>query len=170
MNLNHEQNVKESVIGLINKIFRDPRFFRPRFLILFSAAVSLITIFYNSVLFSCELALFQNGFLVYITTLILLATSKLLDRSERIKLGVPLAAILGTLYASITLSISNIQYYFFGFRERAFLAKGLITPQITIRILEAELGSQIYILLILVLISAFAGFLASITRHKKLSE
>jgi hypothetical protein len=168
MNSDHEQNAKETIMSLTHKIFNDPTFFRLRFLILFSAGISLVTIIYNGVLFSCGLYLLQNGFLVYITTLLLLYASKLFDRSKRIKLGVPISFILGIFYGSVTLLVDNIQYYFFGFRERAFSAMGLVAPQTTIRTLWVEIGSQLVLLSILVLISTFAGFLASITNQKKI--
>jgi hypothetical protein len=166
--MNHEQNAKETITGLINKIFKFPTFRKVRFTIIITIAISFITIFYNSVLFSCQLILLQNVLLIYATILMLFSAGKIFDRSERIKLGVSVAAILGTIYASITLLISNIQYYFLGFRERAFLVKGLVAPPTTIQTLWIELSSQIYLLLILVLVSAFVGFLASVTRQRKM--
>lgn len=160
----------ETFTSLTNKIFNDPLYLRLRYFILFSAGLGCITIFYHNILFSCGLYLLQNGVLVYITTFIILSASKIIDRSERIKLGTLIAVFLGTLYAGCTLIASNIQYYFFGFRERGFLERGLIVPQITIRTLWVELGSQIVFLLILILISLFAGFLASATNPTKIQE
>lgn len=166
--MSYEQNKKETFADLMNKIFKSPNFRNLRLMIIVTAAISFITVFYNNVLFSCQLILLQNAVLVYMTVLMLLYAGKISDRSERIKLGVSVAAILGTIYASITLLISNVQYYFFGFRERAFLAKGLVAPPITLQTLQIELSSQIYLLLIFVLSSLFAGFLASITRQRKM--
>jgi hypothetical protein len=170
MNLNHEQEIKETVMSLINKIFKDPRFFKLRLMIIFSVAISFITIFYNNMLFSCQLYLLQNVLLVYLIILMLFSLCKISDRSDRIKLGVSLATIFGGLYAGITLLIDNIQYYFFGFRERAFAANGLIASQANRQIFLAQLGSQLVLWLILILISRFAGFLASITRQRVISK
>jgi hypothetical protein len=170
MNLNNAQNPKESVMSLLNKIIKDPHFFRARFTIIFSIAISFVTIFYNNVLFSCQLSLLQNALLVYITTLMLLSISNIPDRSERIKLGISIATILGAFYAGITLLIGIVQYDFFGFREQVFSATGLVAPQITVQTFLTALGSQIILWLMLILISAFAGFLASITNLNKISR
>lgn len=170
MDSNRKKSNIETFASLTNKIFNDSRYLRLRYFILFSAGLSCVTIVYHTVLFSCGLYLLQNGVLVYIATFLVLSVGKIIDRPERIKLGILVAVVLGTLYAGITLIISNIQYYFFGFRERGFLERGLVAPETTIRTLWIELGSQIFFLLILVLISLFAGFLASVTNPTKIQE
>jgi hypothetical protein len=90
------------------------------------------------------------------------------DRSERIKLGVSIATILGAFYAGVTLLIGIIQYNFFGFRDHVFSASGLVAPPITVQTFLTGLGSQITLWLMLILISVFAGFLASITNLGKI--
>jgi hypothetical protein len=166
----YEQKSKETVVGLLNKIFKDSRFSKLKFIIFFSIGISFITLFYDGLLFSCQLSILQNAFLVFISTRLLFSAAKISDPSERIKLGVPIAAILGATYGGVTLLIGVIQYYFFGDHDRIFSTIGLASPQMTSQLLLAGLASQIIIWLLLTLISMFVGFLASITPHRKLSD
>jgi hypothetical protein len=170
LNPNHSQYSEETILMLLRKIFSEPRFLKIKLIILTSGILSLITIFYNSILFSCQLALIQNALLVYIVTSMLFSINKMQGRGKRIKLGVPIAAVFGAFPASITILLSNIQYYFFGFRDLAYSAKGLVAPPITSQMLLVELGSQIGSWLMLIAISAIAGFIASIVGSKNQSN
>jgi hypothetical protein len=155
------------MLTLLLKIFSEPKYFKIKLIILVSGLLSFVTIFYNSILFSCQLALIQNALLVFIAISILFSINKLQDRGKRIKLGVPIAAVLGAFPASITILLSNIQYYFFGFRNLAYSTKGFVAPLITGQMLLVELGSQVGSWLMLIAISGFAGFIASIVVSKE---
>jgi len=170
MSLNNIQNPKETVANLLKKIFKISTFFRIRLTIFFSLAICFTTIFYNNIVFSCISSLLQNVLLVYITILMLFSVSKISDSSERIKLGVPIATILGALYSGLTLLIGIIQYDFFGFRDRVFVGSNLVAPQITTQTILVGLASQIVLWFILTLISAGTGFLASIIYKRNISN
>jgi len=151
---------------VLKKLFSGDTFFFIRILIVLSLLSGLVDIFYKSYLFSCQLSVVQNILLPLVDTRLILYVLRFPSDKKLSILGIKLGVFIGGISAFVTLFVNNIQYYFGGDRSVAFLLKQQPVPPITPSILLAELSSQVFLWLFLVIVSAVAGLMATIKLRK----
>lgn len=143
------------------KLLTEAKYIWIRFITLIAISLSFITIFYNSISFSCILSLIQNFFLVILATKELLRLTSFSSRLQRLKSGSILGLLIGAAAAFTNLTISNIRYYFLGYRELAYTVKNQAIPSITSQNVLIGLWSDLFIFCILVSMSLFAGLIVA---------
>jgi hypothetical protein len=169
--ISQEKAVSNFKLGSIyREILYKREFLWIRVLVIVAALSCFITFFYKNIPFSCQLSFIQNLLLPFFATSLFLSKKRFLSFLDRIKIGVLLGASFGAITATLTTAISNIDYYFLGVRGEAFVASNQPVPPFNLSTLWAELGSQVCIWLLLILISAFSGFIAALIPFKENPE
>ena len=153
--------------NLIRRVLSDSNFSRVRFLVAASIVMSLLPIFYNNLVLSCIMAIVQNVVLVYMANREYLKILDITVQVSRMRQGAMFGSFMGSISATISIVLSNIQFYFLGFREIAYSAGGDSIPPLSIEILWAELGSQLIIWCFLVLLSAGVGLVSAAISNPK---
>jgi Mg/Co/Ni transporter MgtE len=146
---------------LIKMVIKERRFLGTRIMIGLLASSSMITIFYNTITFSCWLSIIQNVVITFIITALTVSHFGIADLGTRLKRGWWTACIIGAFPATFLVLISNIQYYL-DKRIIAYQISGDPLPPLTVSILWAGIGSQIIAWIMLVTISGMVGLLAAV--------
>jgi hypothetical protein len=151
---------------VLKKLFLRGEFFSIRILILLSLLSGLVTLLYRSYTFSCQLSIVQNILLPFVETKVVLRALRFPEDKRLSILGIKLGIFIGGVSAFVTLLVSNLQYYFGGDREAAFLLRQQPVPPLSFGILWAGLSSQVFLWLFLITLSAIAGLMATIRLRK----
>lgn len=162
-----EMDESTNLSFVLKRLFSERNFLFVRILLVLSLLSGFTSIFYRSYIFSCQLSVIQNIILPFVDTkLILYALRFPRDKSLSI-LGLKLGIFIGGISSFITLLIDSFHYYFGGGRQLAFSLKYQTVPAVTLGILSAELGSQIFLWLFLIMLGAISGLLATIRLRKR---
>ena len=149
---------------IFNKKYRDIRL-----IIFFSASVTMLLWIKNSLEISCLLSFIQNVLLVlFITNRILRRMN--ISEIQRIKNGLIIGGCIGIIYATMGILVEDIHYYFFGGRLQTSRDLGIPYFPLTIDLLTTGLIAQLWIWLLLVLVSVLCGFIAGVISRSRVME
>ncbi len=154
------KNVINSDPKTVKEVFYGKKFLGIRLLIIGTSLITLLTWISNSLSVSCLLSIFQNAFMVFIITTMVLSRLNILSLNQRVKKGIMVGSVVGAIFATVLYLTENIQYYFLGGRELAFTEIGKPVPPLNFYTIRAELFSGMWACVLLVMLSAITGFIS----------
>ena len=162
MNTKNRKFVEEiNFRQFLNHLMKKQEYKYIRLLAISAVGISFVTMFYNSIAFSCILSLTQNCLIVLFAAKEAVRLNPSVSAMSKHKMGVFLGLLIGGFSALTTVLISNAKYYFGGMRELIYIVRDQSIPNLSLQDFIIGLTSQLYIFLILVFISIITGFFAS---------
>ena len=146
---------------MLKLLMSDPRFRGVRVLIIVFALLSFVTFFYQTISFTCQISILQNVLLPIIVVQQYILKMGWMPIGKRIRIGLRLGGIVGASIALFYLIVQDIQYYFFGWRELAYSTLSLDITEVTIQTVFVKLGTDVFILSGLTILSIISGIIAS---------
>ena len=147
--------------SLIKAVVLERQFLGTRIMIFVLALSSLVTLFYNSISFSCQFAILQNGVATFVITALTVSHFGVANLKTRLQRGWWTGAIVGAFPATTAIIISNLQYYL-GLRVIGDEIRDHTISSLSIPVLWGELGSQIILLTLLMMLSGVTGLFAAL--------